>query len=39
VILELNSGLIIIVPAVCLSFPDAFDLDSASLHFDLLRSV
>jgi hypothetical protein len=34
-ILDLAGGLIILVPAIGLAFPGAFDLDTTSLYFDL----
>ena len=38
-ILDLAGGLIILVPAIGLAFPGAFDLDSTSLYFDLRQSM
>jgi len=38
-ILDLAGGLIILVPAIGLAFPGAFDLDSTQLHFDLRQPV
>lgn len=34
-ILDLAGGLIILVPAIGLAFPGAFDLDTTSLYFDM----
>jgi hypothetical protein len=38
-ILDIAGGLIILVPAIGLAFPGAFDLDSTSVYFDLSRPV
>jgi hypothetical protein len=38
-VMDLAGGLIIIVPAIGLAFPGAYDIDSPNIYFDMRQSV